>query len=228
MSLVSAASTPSWVPSPDYLGIVVSRYKEPLDPWADVASNTYLYAKYATPQENDSVSHEAFRLYEQLPNTGREGRTYCHHIYHHYDELQPIVIFTQADPFDMIGPETNTTEAMVRKAVAEPDDDDDPVTIFNHGLLHDLAEWGPVNWSAPAEGYWIKPSQLETLTLAPYDMAEFWRRLFEEEHPAGQASGWLHGGDVCSAEKRAIWPAMSGTFMSGVWSLFVVGVGIFI
>lgn len=183
MTSVSAAVLPSWVPSPDLLGIVVSRYREPLDPWGDVAPNTYLYAKYDTPQEDDTVPHEVFKLYEQLPNTGREGRTYCHHIYNHYDDLQPIVIFTQADPFDMIGPQTETVEEMVQHALEEPNEQDDPVTIFNHELIHDLSEWGKVNWSEPAEGYWIKPSQLKTLTLAPYDMATFWEKLFKEEHP---------------------------------------------
>ncbi|XHF98623.1 hypothetical protein AWENTII_002170 [Aspergillus wentii] len=108
-------SIPYWVPPPDDLGIVVARYREVLDPWIDVAANSYVYAKYPTPQEDDSIPHDSFKLYEELPNTGREGRTYCHHIYSHYDDLQPIIIFTQGDPFDHLSPKTNTTQEMVEK-----------------------------------------------------------------------------------------------------------------
>ncbi|KAI9926182.1 hypothetical protein ASPWEDRAFT_174906 [Aspergillus wentii DTO 134E9] len=165
-------SIPYWVPPPDDLGIVVARYREVLDPWIDVAANSYVYAKYPTPQEDDSIPHDSFKLYEELPNTGREGRTYCHHIYSHYDDLQPIIIFTQGDP------------KWSKKALEPPEPDFDPVTIYNHDLIRDLAEWSKINWSSPAEGYWITPSQLNTIAYAPYDMAIFWQRLFQEEHPA--------------------------------------------
>ncbi|KAJ5719152.1 hypothetical protein N7493_007607 [Penicillium malachiteum] len=194
-------SGPSWLPSPDQLGLVVARYNEPLDPWAEVASNTYLYAKSNITQDSDNVSHDSFRLYEQLPNEGREGQTYCHHIYNQYDSLEPIVIFSQANPFDMIGPETNTTQQMVQKALEPPEPEEDPVTIYNYDLLHDLAQWSKINWSSPDESYWITPSQLKTLTYAPYDMATFWKITFGVEHPA--AVRVLHGA-IFAVRREAI------------------------
>ncbi|KAG6355992.1 hypothetical protein INS49_015377 [Diaporthe citri] len=41
----------SGVPTQE-LGIVVARFKEPLEPWAPLASNTYLYSKGGIGQEN--------------------------------------------------------------------------------------------------------------------------------------------------------------------------------
>ncbi|KAL2821410.1 hypothetical protein BDW59DRAFT_181166 [Aspergillus cavernicola] len=189
MALTEAAS---WAPFPDLLGIVVARYNEPLDPWADLAPNIYLYAKHDTPQTDDTVPHNSFRSYDLLPNAGREGQTYCHHIYIHYDDLQPIMIFSQADPFDLIAPETNTTKQMVEKAIAPPDPDFHPVTIFNYDLVHILADWERINWSDPAQSYWMTPSQLATLTYSPYPMGVFWEHLFLEEHPDAVTA--LHGG----------------------------------
>ena len=198
---LSLTSRPAWLPSPNFLGIVVARYKEPLDPWAEVASNTYLYAKSNITQSSDNVSHDAFRLYEQLPNAGREGQTYCHHIYTHYDTLEPIVIFSQAAPFDMIGPETNSTQELVEKALQTPESEYDPVTIYNHDLLHDLADWKKINWSSPDESYWITPNQLKSLTYAPYDMATFWKTIFGVDHPA--AVRVLHGA-IFAVRREAI------------------------
>lgn len=65
------------------LGIVVARFKESLEPWAPVASNTYLYSKGGIEQENDTVSHDIFRNYTNLPNVGREGQTFLTHIVSH-------------------------------------------------------------------------------------------------------------------------------------------------
>jgi hypothetical protein len=116
------------LPSPTHLGIVVARFTEPLTPWAPFASNTYLYAKFPTPQASDSTPHSSFRSYTQLPNTSREGQTYLHHIVTHYDSLDDITIFTQANPFDIISPVTTTVSEMVEKSLSTPIDD---VTIFN-------------------------------------------------------------------------------------------------
>ncbi|KAL2868758.1 uncharacterized protein BJX67DRAFT_36521 [Aspergillus lucknowensis] len=189
---MSLAKLPSWTPPPDLLGIVVARYNEPLDQWADLAPNVYLYAKYDTPQANDTVPHSSFRSYELLPNLGREGQTYCYHLYTNYDDLQPIMIFSQADPFDLIAPETNTTQQMVEQALAPPEPDFYPVTVFNYDLVHNLSDWEKINWTDPAEAYWITPSQLATLTYSPYPMSVFWRHLFHEEHPDVVTA--LHGG----------------------------------
>ncbi len=182
-------------PPPAHLGIVVARFKEPLDPWAPFAGNTCLYSKFPTPQANDSIPHSSFRSYTELPNTGREGQTYLHHIVTHYYTLDDITIFTQAAPFEILTPATNTTTEMVEKAFHAKEDE---VTNFNAELLHDLAEWSKINWSSPSESLWITPSEIANLTLAPYTMGEFFFKVLHVPHPPAIRA--LHG--ACFAVRR--------------------------
>jgi hypothetical protein len=187
--------SPISLPSPTHLGIVVARFTEPLTPCAPFASNTYLYAKFPTPQANDSTPHSSFRSYTQLPNTSREGQTYLHHIVTHYDSLDDITIFTQANPFDIISPVITTVSEMVEKSLSTPIDD---VTIFNPSLLHDLAQWHKINWSDPDEALWVTPSEISTMTPAPYTMGQFWFKVLKEHHPPAIRA--LHG--ACFAVRR--------------------------
>lgn len=174
--------------SPTELGIVCARFKEALEPWVPVSSVTYLYAKGNVT--NDTIPHSSFRSYVDLENTGREGQTYLQHIVNHYDSLEDVMIFTQADPFDLLAPIVNTTAQMVSLALRVPAGD---VTPFNRGLYHDLAEWGAINWNSPAEiGLWITESQIKTLTPAPFTPGDYWRILLAQDHPPAIRA--MHGG----------------------------------
>ncbi|KAK1469675.1 hypothetical protein CMEL01_01442 [Colletotrichum melonis] len=181
--LAALAATPS------QLGIVCARFKESLDPWAPVAASTYLYSKGGVPQMNDTVQHSSFRSYVALPNIGREGHTHLHHIVNNYDTLDEIMIFTQADPFDLIAPAVNTTEQMVQKAMTVPADD---VTPFNDALFHDVADWGKVDWNSSAQKLWITANQIKSLQFAPYTPAQFWTMVVGGEHPPAIRA--MHGG----------------------------------
>lgn len=82
--------------------IVVSRYKEIVYKWIknvppDVRIT--LYNKAPQPQFKfcDAVLELAHRV-ECLPNIGREGHTYLHHIVHNYHNLADITFFSQGDP----------------------------------------------------------------------------------------------------------------------------------
>lgn len=180
----------SGVPSPKELGIVVARFKESLEPWAPVASNTYLYSKGGIEQKNDTVSHDIFRNYTNLPNVGREGQTFLKHIVSHYGSLEDVMIFTQASPFDLTGPIVNNVDEMVAAAMQVPADD---VTPFNkQKLIRDEDDWEEINWTAAEEKPWITENQLKTLVRANYTPAEFWRFVLEEEHPPAIRA--MHGG----------------------------------
>ena len=78
--------------------LVVARYKEPVRwvwPYRDM---TIVYDKSPeTPP--DHADCRELRRWVQLPNEGREGHTYLHHIIHDYDNLARRVIFSQAEPF---------------------------------------------------------------------------------------------------------------------------------
>lgn len=181
---------PSLVPqAPLHLGIVVARYKESLDPWRAVAGNAYVYAKGGIHESNDTVSHSSFRSYIDIPNQGREGQTHLCHIVRNYDALDDIMIFSQADPFDLITPYVNTTEQMVETALQVPADD---VTPFNPDLWHDVADWDKINWTDPKEAIWITASQIASLQLAPYTPGEFWKRVVGSCHPPAIRA--MHGG----------------------------------
>ncbi|KAI1073447.1 hypothetical protein F5B20DRAFT_567037 [Whalleya microplaca] len=186
MSSVAALPTPTLQiphhisPLPTQLGIVAARYKEALEPWADFAKNTYLYSKGGTPASSDSVPHDSFRLYQDLPNIGREGHTHLWHIVHNYDALDDITIFTQADPFDLVAPAANTSADMVEIALTVAPDE---VTPFNDALWHDVDDWGKINWTDPKQSLWITESQLKTLTLAPYTPAKFWGIIVGDNAP---------------------------------------------
>ncbi|WYZ46585.1 hypothetical protein EsH8_IX_000810 [Colletotrichum jinshuiense] len=175
--------------SPPRLGIVCARFRESLEPWAPVASNTYLYAKGSVPQANDSVPHSSFRSYTPLRNIGREGHTHLYHIVNHYDALEDVMLFSQADPFDLLSPTVNTTKQMVQKAMRVAEDD---VTPLNPGLFHDVAEWKRINWNSSSQSLWITPSQIKTLKRAPYTPGVFWTKLLGGRHPPAIRA--MHGG----------------------------------
>ena len=175
--------------TPLHLGIVVARYKESLDPWQPVAENTYIYSKGGIPEANDTVPHSSFRSYIELPNQGREGQTHLCHIVRNYDALDDIMIFSQADPFDLVAPYVNTTEQMVDKALDVPAYD---VTPFNPDLWHDIADWNKINWTDPKEAIWITASQIASIQLATYTPGEFWQHILGSCHPPAIRA--MHGG----------------------------------
>jgi len=74
------------------LRIVTSRYKESVD-WAESLPVCTVYNKGA----NDCVTRHPIVV---LPNVGREGHTYLHHIIENYDALDDYTIFLQGYPFD--------------------------------------------------------------------------------------------------------------------------------
>ena len=104
-------------------------------------------------------------------NPGVRATHLCH-IVRNYDSLDDIMIFSQADPFDLITPYVNTTEQMAEVALQVPADD---VTPFNPNLWHNVADWDKINWTDPKEGIWITASQIASLKLAPYTPGEFWK-----------------------------------------------------
>lgn len=78
---------------PARIALVIARYRENIR-WA--AAYEDIAIVYNKGDKCDvSVSHPIV----QLPNVGREGHTYLHHIIDKYDCLSEQIIFTQGDPF---------------------------------------------------------------------------------------------------------------------------------
>jgi len=72
--------------------VVVSRYNENID-WTRRIENAVvtIYNKGGDISGFDTI---------QLPNVGREGHTYYHHIVSRYDNLAEYTAFLQGNPFD--------------------------------------------------------------------------------------------------------------------------------
>ena len=71
---------------------VISRYNENVE-WANGLENCIIYNKGTSPI---TTKHPVF----PLPNVGREGHSYLHHIIMNYHSLDDYTIFLQGFPFD--------------------------------------------------------------------------------------------------------------------------------
>lgn len=71
--------------------IIVARYNESMD-WTSGIVNCIIYNKGPAV----TCTHPVI----DLPNVGREGHTYLHHIIENYDQLDDYTMFLQGFPFD--------------------------------------------------------------------------------------------------------------------------------
>jgi hypothetical protein len=78
------------LPSRRSFEIVVAKFKEDVS-WTDCyPANATVYSK----DQDDNLTR-----YVKLPNLGREGGSYLHHIVNNYDQLAARTFFAQGDPF---------------------------------------------------------------------------------------------------------------------------------
>ena len=84
---IPSCSATSVVPEYEF---VISQYKEDLDWLAPVANHCHIYHK-----GGKVIPHFEYRQWQILPNVGREGHTYLHHIVNNYDYLADITVFLQ-------------------------------------------------------------------------------------------------------------------------------------
>ena len=92
---------------PDFQ-IVVAHYNEDLSWLGDKTSACAIYSKggdKSAPQQT----------HEPLPNIGREGHTYLHHIVNHYDDLAKITVFLQGRIDDHV---TISLNEMIERSLA--------------------------------------------------------------------------------------------------------------
>jgi hypothetical protein len=71
------------------LTIVVAHHNENLEWLEGVAKDCIVYAKGSPPASNLNLT------VHHLPNIGREGHTYLHHIITNYDHLADVTLFVQ-------------------------------------------------------------------------------------------------------------------------------------
>ena len=79
------------------LTVVVAHYNEDLQWLTELEERAVVYSKGDPTWNYQGAAH-----WTNLPNIGREAHTYLYHIVHHYHDLSPITLFTQAGIEDSV------------------------------------------------------------------------------------------------------------------------------
>ena len=152
-----SCSSPSLVPEYEF---VISQYKENLDWLAPVANHCHIYHK-----AGEVIPHFEYRQWEKLPNVGREGHTYLHHIINNYDYLADITVFLQG---------SLSTELWFGRA------------FKNIGEYVSLAHKNRFSCSSLEEKYsnWGKIKEVESEHHKAKDtFGKYWQDVFGYPHP---------------------------------------------
>lgn len=171
-------------PSPQQFQIVVAHHNEDLSWLHQYAKNTVVYSKGRPPPPPppSSSNNGQFHQLQTLPNIGRESHTIAHHLYHAYNNLADVTMFTQGDIYNKdseFWPHSNLPlPKMVAMALATP----------SHGMTSFAAmkatfrDWDGLRWVQYGEIQWLKvwASSLVPARLTP---GEFWKYIHGEEHP---------------------------------------------
>ncbi|KAH8902677.1 hypothetical protein BR93DRAFT_987932 [Coniochaeta sp. PMI_546] len=203
MSTLSIASGfPNPPPLLSNVNIVLARFRENIDIWAEYAPITRVYDKGDIAAANDTVNRDTFLSYEKRPNKGREGETWLYYISTHYDNLPEYNIFSQADPWDILAPAVNDPKQMLEVCLdLEPGD----FSPFNEELFHQTADWDKINWTDPKESLWMTPSQLASLDFASVTPGQYWKQVLGIPHPPAIKAS--HGGTFCTRRESILrWP----------------------
>jgi len=82
------------IPFPDSVTMVVARYQEDVQ-W------TWIYGSHVVIyNKGESMVLPRDVKYESLPNVGREGHTFAHHLYENYHDLSEWTLFLQGNPWE--------------------------------------------------------------------------------------------------------------------------------
>ncbi|MCJ1258196.1 hypothetical protein MMC24_006027 [Lignoscripta atroalba] len=142
--------------------IVIAHYNEDVSWLADHMDECIIYSK------GGEKNAPAFP-YHAIPNIGREGHTYLHHIIEHYDSLADITIFLQGRVDDHISMSPSEIRAHALKT--QPGQ----VTTFPFRELETFDHWDGIPWEEYPS--WVKWSSMERVNAARTP-AEYWQIFF--------------------------------------------------
>lgn len=148
---------------------VVAHYNEDLLWLLDVQDSVTVYSKGVTGI-GITPSHHAI-----LPNIGREGHTYLHHVITNYDTLPDVIIFAQGRVFDHIA-----YSAYQMKAAASALCPSDLLTFPPHELECFDTWYGKHLDLYPAHYVWPLETLCEerrAIVEAPFRPAEYFERF---------------------------------------------------
>ncbi|MCJ1365208.1 hypothetical protein MMC16_004329 [Acarospora aff. strigata] len=149
------------------LEIVVAQYNEDLSWLNDFKDSCVVYSK-------GGPEHAPALPYEPLPNIGREGHTYLHHIVEHYDSLPDVTIFLQGQIEDHVLISINEIVELSRKT--KPGE----VTTFSFRELELFDLWDGIPWELYPS--WNRWSSIGFVNAAKTP-AQYWKQFFKMEVP---------------------------------------------
>jgi hypothetical protein len=145
---------------PDY-ELVISHYNEDLNWLANYSDHCHIYHK-----GKETIPRYQFRQWDKLPNVGREGHTYLHHIITNYDHLADVTIFLQGDNRQHYKNLTTYIAETERKGVV-------------CSCKDRLSTWGRINHILKYKESLASKKMLR----ANMTMGEFWKEIFGYNHP---------------------------------------------
>lgn len=149
------------------VGIVVAHYNEDLSWLNDAKDACTVYSKGG---EKNAPSYP----YTPLPNIGREGHTYLHHIVEHYNDLPDVTIFLQGNIDDHVV--IGTKEIVDISRNTKPGE----VTTFSFRELELFDLWDGIPWELyPSWKRWSSIPRVNA-TKTP---GQYWRQFFKKEVP---------------------------------------------
>ena len=152
--------------SPEY-EFVVAHYDEDLGWLRQHADHCHVYDK-----SGDSAIDLSFKLWERLPNVGRESNTYLHHIISNYHRLADVTVFLQGDS----NLHVKYTYSPIAKYIDEAD------TKGNSFCkLSTLSYWGFIKHT---QKKYQDQLALGTLKRANLTLGQFWEAIFNAPHPS--------------------------------------------
>jgi len=147
--------------------IAVAHYNEDLSWLNDVKDSCVVYSK-------GGVSNAPPFPHTALPNIGREGHTFLHHIVERYHSLPDVTIFLQGHIDDHVV--LNIYEIQERALKTQPGQ----VTTFSFRELELFDLWDGIPWEQYPS--WTKWSSMVRVNAAKTP-AQYWRKFFGKEVP---------------------------------------------
>ena len=142
--------------------IVIAHYNEDLS-WLKGATEACII--YHKGGEKSAPPYS----YTTLPNIGREGHTYLHHIVQHYDTLPSVTIFLQGRIDDHV---SIPLDDIIERSLKTKDGE---VTTFPFRELELFDMWDGIPWNDyPCWGKWNSMACLK----APKTPGEYWKQFF--------------------------------------------------
>ena len=142
--------------------IVIAHYNENLEWLNGLESVCTIYSK-------GGAANALQKGYQKLPNIGREGHTYLHHIVERYDTLPEVTIFLQGRIDDHV---SISLDEVVELSLATQNGQ---VTTFPYRELELFDAWDGVPWNDYP--IWQKWNSMERLDTSKTP-GQYWQQLF--------------------------------------------------